>query len=364
MTQKDVPAHRATALSADGRLDHVQMFRVLACVGVFLSHLAQRIGLTGRAYSIANFGASGVYVFFLLSGFLACRTKELQPGRDRVDTVIYYLKRLFRIIPLYYAVICFYMMLYSGILHDAPPDPGRLYWLRFFLITNIFIPADGYFWSNRGGTWTIGLFIAFYLLAPLLVRAARTLWSALCLYACGILLHYLWIGAGLAEYGMLIFYLHYFLLGMLAWRLAERFPPLKAAAMMAAVALGIRLLIALSGQEGEYFMNLSWGYAVLLLVTGNFAWKRREKGIAKVFQKLDRFSFEIYLVHGAIVECLTLLQARIALHPVIVIAILTGLTAAGVWAVCWLIERPADAVCKKLVAKVRARRPECARPAG
>lgn len=356
MTQRNVPVQKTTALPSEGRLDHVQLLRVLACAGVFVSHLAQRVGLTGRAYSIANFGASGVYVFFLLSGFLACRARELQPGNDLYDVAVYYLKRLFRIFPLYYAVICFYMVLYSGILRDAPPDPGGLYWLRFFLITNIFVPADGYFWSNQGGTWTIGLFIAFYLLAPLLVRAAKSLWRAYLLYASGIFLHYLWIGAGLAEYGMLIFYLHFFLLGILVWRLAERFPPLKASAIMALTALAMRLVIAVLGQQGEYFMNLSWIYAVLMLLAGNFTWKRRKTGVAKVFQELDRFSFDIYLVHGAVVECLTLLQAKVTLHPVVVIMLLTGLTAVGVWVTYHLIERPADAVCKKLVAKVQNRR--------
>lgn len=352
LTGKGLPENRAASVVQ--RYDHIQVFRVLACLGVFFTHLVPRMGASGLVYRVANFGASGVYLFFLISGFLACGSRELfWKGRGK-DTLAYYIRRLFRILPLYYVVVFAQILLHQVILRDVPPDPGGLYWLRYFLLTDVVLPAPSDFWGNLGATWTIGLFVAFYLLAPLLMRIARSAPSALFLYLAAVGLRYVWAGLGLSAYMMLFHYLHFFLLGIWVRYLSERMSPAKGAACMAVLSLGLGVGLSLLHQEGDYFMRLSWLFAVLILLTGDFSWdKSRCHGLGKLFSLLDTCSYGIYLVHGFVLEGIGRLQGHIALPAPFVLCLAVLLTAAGVWAARRLVEEPMEKLGRKLVAGIR-----------
>ena len=41
------------------KYEHIQLLRALACIGVFITHLAPRLGATGKAAWLANQGAAG-----------------------------------------------------------------------------------------------------------------------------------------------------------------------------------------------------------------------------------------------------------------------------------------------------------------
>ena len=169
------------------KLDNIRLLRVLACLGVFIAHLAPRLGVSGICARIANFGAAGVYLFFLICGFLACRAKELAPGSAKGGVGRYYGRRLLRVLPLYYAVIFYNFLLHCFILRDVTPDPGGLYWFRYIFLTNVFLPAPDNFWGNMSATWTIGLFVFFYLSVPLWRRFSSKLSSVILLYLAALL---------------------------------------------------------------------------------------------------------------------------------------------------------------------------------
>ena len=116
------------------KYEHIQLLRALACIGVFITHLA-------------NQGAAGVYLFFALSGYLACCDRKL-PTAGKKELLTYYKKRLVRILPLYYGVILYNILLHGLILKDIPADPQGLYWLRYFFLTNSVIPVPNDFWGN------------------------------------------------------------------------------------------------------------------------------------------------------------------------------------------------------------------------
>ena len=48
----------------------LKLFRVMSCIGVVLVHYGQRASLNGIFRTITDFGAYGVYMFFIISGFL------------------------------------------------------------------------------------------------------------------------------------------------------------------------------------------------------------------------------------------------------------------------------------------------------
>ena len=68
---------------------------------VFIVHFGQRIELTGTIRNLTDFGAFGVQLFFIISGYLACSSL----CNRTVNIKKYYLKRLIRIAPLYYFVV-------------------------------------------------------------------------------------------------------------------------------------------------------------------------------------------------------------------------------------------------------------------
>ena len=56
----------------------LQILRVLACVGVFLCHLGSQMEVDGTIEKFMDFGARGVYLFFILSGFFGFQSRELE----------------------------------------------------------------------------------------------------------------------------------------------------------------------------------------------------------------------------------------------------------------------------------------------
>lgn len=378
------------------KYDNIQVLRVLSCLGIFITHLAPCMGARGLAASAANFCASGVYLFFLISGFLACSSKELGPGRGRRSVLSYYCKRLFRVLPLYYAVILYNMALHGLLLRDVPPDPGGLSWLRYFFLTNAFIPGPDNFWSNLSATWTISLFCFFYLCAPLFVRLigcgekekqsaaederlqksagqnekrekrrlyGKNLSGVFCaaaLYLAALFLRYAWVAAGLSSYMMAFYYLHFFVLGMLVWKLSERYSPVRAAVYFGLFAVGLEFVLVISGAGNDYFTVISWFFAEIILLTGRFSWEGGQAALgdsycpaAGLFSVLDAYSYAIYLVHAVVIDGIVLLKAHVELPGIIVLMTAVLLTAIGAWLAHHLIEKPAEKLGRRLVEILR-----------
>lgn len=319
--------------------DNIRIFRAAACLGVFVTHLAPYLGLEGTAAWLANQGAAGVYLFFMISGFLACGDKELLSGRKNAS-FCYYKKRFLRLLPLYYAVVLYNMALHILILKDVPPDPDGLYWLRYFLLTNAWISAPDNFWANLTATWTVCLFFGFYLFAPVLVQLIRGVGSAFFAYALSLLLRYLWTAAGLSDYMMIFYYLHYFVLGMLVYQIMEAkpYPHMigkvqketgqagltgKRTLFFAGLTAVIWLGISVCRTKPDSFMIWSWAFGILILATADI--KCRSQAV----RTIDRYSYEIYLIHAVVLEGIGMLTAHIFISAWGVAALAVGLTAAG-----------------------------------
>lgn len=342
------------------RYDNIQILRVLACLGVYFTHIAPKMGITGVWGKIANFGASGVYLFFLVSAFLACDSPALRSGgagrKGRAVRFSYYIRRAFRILPLYYAVILYHFLLHTFLLRDVPADPAGLGWLRYLFLTGAVLPAPDNFWGNLSGTWTISLFAAFYLCAPFLVRMAGEGKEekggparAVLLYAASLLLQQIWIRQSFSDYMMFFYYLHFFVLGILLNRLASCYAPVAAAGRFLLICAAAGLGLYLTTGSIPYFTAVSWMFGLILLLTLNFSWDKaavKEGGKSPaslcraLLKTLDTYSYGIYLVHEVVVEGIVLVQAHIPLFGFPVFAIVTLFTTAGVIIARKWIEAP------------------------
>lgn len=125
------------------KLEEIDGIRGLAVLLVVADH-------TGAFYQSGQ-GGAGVWLFYVLSGFLLTNImcSKLPESLTHIQLVKYFIRRIFRILPLYYTILLFKFIF-----------KGKNFQWFFRHIT--FQQADGHFWS-------IPQEELFYLILPLLV---------------------------------------------------------------------------------------------------------------------------------------------------------------------------------------------------
>ena len=121
---------------------------------------------------------SGVDLFFILSGFLIGRILIVHK-RSQNYFKTFYLRRAFRIFPVYYLIILiFVILMVSGFSPSVPwlmKNPFPLY--SYLLCIQNFWASTGDFGPNwLGVTWSLAVEEQFYLLLPLLVIIIKDKW--------------------------------------------------------------------------------------------------------------------------------------------------------------------------------------------
>lgn len=202
---------KSTIASLDG-------VRAIACLTVMFFHInwiTFRAGLWHPhdvlISSIAVAGASGVTLFFVLSGFLlflpyakAMLQKGLWPS-----TLRFYLRRMFRIIPAYY------LSLFLMILFIHPEYLQRNHLKDMVLFLTFFMDSTSATYRMINGPfWTLAVEWQFYLILPLLAlgvgllaRLGRSMEQRLVLGLVGILGIIAW-GLGSRYFGIYYTQLH------------------------------------------------------------------------------------------------------------------------------------------------------------
>lgn len=157
--------------------------RCIAALLVVFHHLEQAkhaFGLTNLYHYpiIQHAGRLGVGLFFVLSGFLITYLLMDERGRfGDIDTKKFYLRRVFRIWPIYFLIIILSFAVFPHI--DLLHFPGtaeklashateRLALLALVLPNYAFVLYDLPYWCAQ--TWSIGVEEQFYYLWPWLIK--------------------------------------------------------------------------------------------------------------------------------------------------------------------------------------------------
>jgi peptidoglycan/LPS O-acetylase OafA/YrhL len=165
------------------RFTYIDALRGLAILGAIAIHASQHSPpFTNYVNTLVQQGKYGVQLFYIISAFTLFlslsrrRSTELNPVRN------FSIRRLFRIAPLFWCAICFYL------LRDGF---GPRYWLgddRLVTPFNLIATAtftNGWhpFWINSivPGGWSVAIEMSFYLLIPYLYRRIKSLETA-CLF--------------------------------------------------------------------------------------------------------------------------------------------------------------------------------------
>ncbi len=280
-----------TTTPQQNKLFGISLLRVIAMIGVFLVHFGQRIGLTGYLRNITDFGMYGVQLFFVISGFLML--KSLDNCDTKKDLLIFYIKKLIRLLVLYYLIVLWYYISETFIFKSVPQDKYHLGWARYIFLLNGIVPADCYLWSNVGITWTIPIFFMAYLLTPLLYKLLKinnTLKLSLLLVLCVFV--YFIKAKYFSEWFSFFNHYYVFVGGMLAYKAIEENK--TKFIIFISIALSCFLLAI------NMFFSTTVTLLCIILTISTFDINLKIPFIQKTVKTLDTYSYTLYLGHGII----------------------------------------------------------------
>lgn len=299
------------------------------------------------------FGATGVDLFFVLSGFLITGILFDSQHESRFFQK-FYARRALRILPLYYGVILVYVIV--GLVRRQSSG-GELLSLACYLQNTGLIAAPiteyrGALMLPLGHFWSLAIEEQFYLVWPLLVFFLRTRWRLVVVCMCSILLcpslrFLLWMrGAGYEAVHESMFCRADALLigGALALLLRSGWHDrvLSVAPWLSGVVVIVFLQRAATSPVGGFphassdVAKLALTYSVLAIgYVGLIAWALADSPARRLFslrplRVLGKYSYGLYVLHLILLAYLEVpLRARIQeLHAGRgAVVLLTGVTA-------------------------------------
>lgn len=295
------------------KLNHIDLLRGLAVVMVIITHIAfTDINISEETRSILTYGAHGVQLFFFLSAYTLCRSMDSR--KEAGNLKHFYIRRFFRIAPLYYTGILIYWIvsLIPEINLNGPLSHNENYTPLNVVSNVLFLNSfniNGYNNIVPGG-WSIGTEMFFYLCFPFvymiyervkenyvyLILPLLTLLLANVYMILGYLVFKDVIYTSLFFYGFLPNQMPVFLLGM-SYYFLEKKNLLKASALTSAL-----LFMILFVSSFLIFRTLRHNINIYIFVAAiSFAF------LFQVFKKVNfefyslsrigQLSFSIYLFH-------------------------------------------------------------------
>lgn len=152
------------------RIAGLDALRGLAALAVFVCHLAAYwwvLDLPERFVKFTQIGAHGVDVFIVLSGFVLML--PFTRADRTVDVRQFYGRRLWRILPAYWAALAFAAVFAMTPLWTLTVGSQATFWdlvVHTFGLQTVFIPTIG---TINGSLWSVSLEMTLYLIFPLLV---------------------------------------------------------------------------------------------------------------------------------------------------------------------------------------------------
>lgn len=342
------------------RLNGIQLLRAIAVLLVVHCHILDReAGLGGSLqqsfFYLQNFGAAGVDIFFVISGFII--TVVANPYAQRRQGGPFFVKRFLRVVPLYWLVSVLAAILFYR-------RNGSMVETEAIAKTFLFYPLIGN--SPRIGPvvfqgWTLSFELLFYAVTALTIRfgSKRYMPALMLFFLCCVLLNYalgnlhpplVFLGNGI---------MLEFLLGVCCGWLFLSGASFSVFQSNATIAAGIAGLMAtlflgyggISESGNAIFGTLSlqrsalWGIPAAFLVAGvAMKEKRRPLRVSLFWIGIGNASFSIYLVHVLIIRSLYVrwikwgIQGK--LQPDLQVFVIMGLVIALGYLFYLLIEKP------------------------
>ncbi|MEY8215452.1 MAG: acyltransferase, partial [Colwellia sp.] len=148
----------------------IDSIRGIAILMVILVHTSQSLTLPeGWLQLVSSYGQMGVQLFFVASAYTLCLTFEKR-GREDNALANFYIRRFFRIAPIYYlGILCYFLLrTFEGYLKVGQVAIPEQYTAvnvlaNFAFINGLYEPANN---NIVPGGWSIGTEMLFYLVFP------------------------------------------------------------------------------------------------------------------------------------------------------------------------------------------------------
>lgn len=163
------PAAAATTSKPPQKLQHIDQLRGVAIILVVITHVAvNATHINGFVQQILLLGRIGVQLFFFLSAYTLCLSMSARHDENHVSN--FYIRRFFRIAPLYYVGIALYFLLdVNGLLKPHYYQPPGVDYTAFNILCNVFFIHGFVDKANNTivpGGWSIGTEMVFYVVFP------------------------------------------------------------------------------------------------------------------------------------------------------------------------------------------------------
>ena len=331
----------------------VQYLRAVAALMVVFYHLVPQLERMGWHATGLDWLSSGVDIFFVISGFIMWTTTS----GGTTSPLAFYEKRLIRIVPLYWILTTFTLVL----LLTMPRllQSSALRW-DHVIASYLFVPALHPVKPTMEPLvmpgWTLNYEMFFYmvfglaLLLPQKIRVSAVATIFILLVGLGRWVENRQSVTGFYTSSIIL----EFLFGMLVGRLHESRRSLAARWAWPAILIGVGFIAAAGSLKSTELRAFLWGLPATLLMLGVLALDRNRRVIDLRWARLlGDASYSIYLVHGIILSAVSQGWRAIGLATVsggLVGFAVTAASCAAIGGVLLflLVEQPALRWCRSL----------------
>ena len=287
-------------------LTWVDAMRGWAILGVLMVHVGINENATVFLKTIIANGARGVQLFFLMSAFTMFYTYKRHFKEERKYVGNFFIRRFFRIAPLYYLAIIWYLWL-----NGTEPNywTGYIQSITGFNIVSNFLFIHGlypyYINSLVPGGWSITVEMMFYLFIPGLFLKIKNLKQAV-----GLLAVFLFIRKAL---NMLLFNT----LNIEPLRLLNEYAFLYLPGQLPIFALGIILYFLFENQydlkdnwkllfittilclTSSWVVRISFFFVVIIILCNKYKWLFLQN---RAVCFIGKISYSMYLIHFTVLN--------------------------------------------------------------
>ena len=315
------------AVQSTPRFQRIQALRFFAAAAVVVYHTQLTVGSyfpKQPRFPILEFGANGVDLFFVISGFIIF---YIGSTRETAASV-FIVRRVERIVPMYWAVtaLTFALSYVPGVARSEAPSVLHLF--QSLLFVSWINGFTAYPVLNVG--WTLEYEMLFYAIAATAMALTKKPWA----FAGAVMLALVVIGRGTPFFLQNPIIIE-FVFGMtIASFLYQRrlFPWLL---------IGTVLVVATLPMVGPAGRVWTFGLASVVVVAVAIVLDLRTEYRGSILPELGNASYSIYLVHVLVISLACKIMARLAptISALVVIPIVSLFSIMVGYVVYWAIEK-------------------------